>query len=547
MRERGRLGGLALLLLCLVGCGPSEESGSAEAFCQALRALRAGEIEVGSDDPNEFVGHVASLEALTAVAPAAVREDLERVAETFVRARDAGGWDTLLDFAAMQDPELAGAEGRVAEYADAECGIRDGDLAWSEDRSEAPEPLCEAWPRVGSPLMHNRFPYLLATAAANYFATQLWSVPFVPTPPGFLEVPRGGRVEFKGEYPYARYFAYHPNDYETNNFDTLLDRELDPDPGSVNPWRRPQGAEGGRRYTASLVFDDAPDAPEPNTVYVGRTVSGRWNPAVFLLLRVYAADQGALPPNSAGVKLPSVTIYDRKGEVVAHYEECDPYPEGYEPPVDQTRFPAFPVPDHRAVFHPGEYNAEDNWGLPVTLLGNRDNLYLVLFHSRMHGEIYAVRARMPRTPGRRRGIPLHAEDVDVRLFTVCDYNFWNGRAQSCVVDEDIAVDAEGDYTLVASDEAHRPANATREEGVTWLRTGEFLDGQLTYRWLLSTDPLLQEMRRAVEKGVVSEHVRPFLPEVAQCAKATFEAGGFGACRASWKRQLAKMAGGDEPS
>jgi hypothetical protein len=100
LRERGRLGGLALLLLCLVGCGPSEESGSAEAFCQALRALRAGEIEVGSDDPNEFVGHVASLEALTAVAPAAVREDLERVAETFVRARDAGGWDTLLDFAA---------------------------------------------------------------------------------------------------------------------------------------------------------------------------------------------------------------------------------------------------------------------------------------------------------------------------------------------------------------------------------------------------------------------------------------------------------------
>ena len=203
-------------------------------------------------------------------------------------------------------------------------------------------------------------------------------------------------------------------------------------------------------------------------------------------------------------------------------------------------FGEFVIAGQRAVFQPGRYNTEDNWGLPVTVLANRDNLYLVLFHSRRYGEVYAVRARKPRTPSRAAGVPLYAEDVDLRLFTVCDYNFWAGRAESCVIDEDIAVDASGRYTLVASDDAHRPSNATSEKGITWMRTGEYLDGQLTYRILLATDPLVQEMRRAIEEGEVSDRVAPYLPEVAQCSQRTFEKGGFEACRASWERALAAL-------
>ena len=58
-----------------------------------------------------------------------------------------------------------------------------------------------------------------------------------------------------------------------------------------------------------------PEQPEPNTVYVGRAAEGGFNPAVFLIYRIDAADQGALPPNSAGAKLPSVTVLDEDGEV----------------------------------------------------------------------------------------------------------------------------------------------------------------------------------------------------------------------------------------
>jgi hypothetical protein len=518
--------GLVFGLCAALACSPGPDP-SPEAFCDTLTALGEGRIEVGSGQYNEMVGHVASLEALMAVAPDEIHEDLELVRDRLTLARDAGGWSTLIDFAALQRPDIADAEGRVTRFAAEQCGVQYGPVGWSLDEVDPGEPQCPGWPRMGSPLVHNRFPYLLATAAANYFSTVFWAVPFVPAPPGFISVERGGWVEFEGQYPYTRYFAYHPNDYETNNFDPLTDHRLDPDPGSVNPWR--EDAEGQpRRYTARLVFDEAPETPEPNTRYVGRTESGRFNPVVFLLLRIYAADQGALPPNSAGVPLPKISVYDADGSVRRVFEECDPYPPGYEPPVDETVYPRFPVPDHRAVFSPGELNTKDNWGMPVTLLGNRDNLYIVAPYSRARGEVFVARAKKPRTPSRKLGIPLWSKDVDMRLWTVCTYNFWNGTALTCRVDEDIPADASGHYTLVVSDAANRPANSGAADGVSWFDSGPFLDGQLTYRILLADQPLVQQMKRVIGGEALPE-AAAYVPKTAFCSRADFEGGGWRGC------------------
>ncbi|HZO09822.1 MAG TPA: hypothetical protein VFC77_10590 [Myxococcota bacterium] len=523
---------LAALALAGTACGGAERP--AEGFCRALEALGQGEIDVGSDDRNEMVGHVKSLEALIAVAPEAVARDLGFVRDRLAAVRDAGGLLTLLDFAKLQDPELAGAEGRVTRFAAERCGIASGEVDYEVGEPTDASTPCPAWPRAGSPLTNNRFPYLIATAGANYFSATFWSVPFVPAPPGFLDVPRGGSVVFEGEYPFARYFAYHPNDFATNNFDTLTGGELDPDPGSRSPWREDVPPGASRRYTARLVFAAAPAAPEPNTVYVGeRARGGGFNPAVFLIYRIYSAEQGSLPPNSAGVPLPAVTIRDADGEVVQRFEACEPYPPGRDAPVDRTRFPAFPVPDHRAVFHPGELRTAPNWGLPVDVLANRDVLYLSTFYGRAQGELIAVRMQRPRTPDPARGIPLWARDADLLLWTVCSYNFWNGFANDCLGDEDVAEEA-GRVTIVASDAASRPANATAERGVAWLDTGRFRDGQLTFRMLLADAPLLVELRRAIDTGEVSARAAPFVPEIALCSRAVFESGGFEACRDAWQ-------------
>jgi hypothetical protein len=91
------------------------------------------------------------------------------------------------------------------------------------------------------------------------------------------------------------------------------------------------------------------------------------------------------------------------------------------------------------------------------------------------------------------------------------------------------VDDTGYYTLVVSDEANRPNNARLDEGVRWLDWGPFLDGQLTYRNLLSSDPLLVRMRRVIDDEIDDPTVQPFIPRAAHCSRTDFEAGGWEAC------------------
>jgi hypothetical protein len=522
----------ALAALPALACGGA----TPEQFCATLEDLATGEVAI-EPRPNELRGHVSTLKVLLENAPSEIRGDLETLRKVFTRARDAGGFRALLVFEALTDNELAAVEGRIADYAGRHCGDPYAELAsygWEVGEAPDEEPPCPGWPRVGSPLTNNRFPYLLDTSAANYFSTTFWSVPFVPAPPGFIRVPRGGSVELRGEYPHARYFAFHPNDVETNNLATLVDIDLDPDEGSANPWRGPVPTQAGRRFTARLEFS-APPAERsrirPNTSYVGERAGGGFNPAVFLLYRVYGSDLGALPPNSSGVALPALTVRDAEGEIVEHFDECQPYPEGREAAIDRTRFPALPIPDHRAVTQAGTWKTAPNWGLAVDLLANADVLYLSSFYGRRNGEVFAVRARRPQTPDPAAGLPLWS-GTEIRMWSACTYNFWNGRANDCLHDSGIAANEDGDYTLVVSDDAHRPANAVPEAGVTWLDAGPFLDGQLSLRMLLEDEILLRGLRAAVESGEAPEKIRPYVPRTAFCSRASFEAGGWEACAAA---------------
>lgn len=523
--------GRALALLVVLSCSGA----TPERFCGALDDLSAGRIAI-KNDPNEMRGHVSTLKALLRNAPAEIRDDLDELRKVFTRVRDIGGMRTMFVFQAMTDSELAAVEGRIADFAGEHCGEPYAELArhgWQVGAAPAAEPVCPGWPRSGSPLTNNRFPYLLDTSAANYFSTTFWSVPYVPAPPGFIRVPRGGSVELSGEYPHSRYFAFHPNDVETNNLATLVDIDLDPDAGSVNPWREEAPSEAGRRYTARLEFSDPPaerSKYRPNTSYVGRRADGGFNPAVFLIYRMYGSDLGALPPNSAGVPLPALTVRNAEGAIVERFEQCDPYPEGRPTPVDRTRFPVLPIPDHRAVMQAGDWVTAPNWGLPVDLLANADVLYLSSFYGRRNGEVFAVRGRRPHTPDPAAGIPVWSS-TEIRMWSACTYNFWNGRANACVQDSEIVADDEGRYTLVVSDDAHRPANAVAEQAVTWLDAGPFLDGQLSFRMLLEDETLLRTLRAAVEGGEASEEIRPFVPQAVFCSRSAFENGGWDACAA----------------
>ena len=61
--------------------------------------------------------------------------------------------------------------------------------------------------------------------------------------------------------------------------------------------------------------------------------------------------------------------------------------------------------------------------------------------------------------------------------------------------------------------------------VAWLDWGPYLDGQVTFRFLLRRDSLLRQLRRAVDTGEVSEEISPFVPRAGHCTRQDFEATG----------------------
>jgi hypothetical protein len=510
-------------------------------FCQTIVGLYQGTVPLPSSS-NDFVGHVASLEALRdALAPDApqhVVDDFNQVIDAFIAMRDANAATGFQAFNGVSDPTLASAEGRINDYIGDFCRIQIGDPSYAVEPPTGPVTACPVWPRAGSPLLSNRFPNLLDTSAANYFLNFFnhGGLAMPAGTPGFIDVPLGGRVELQGEYPKARYFAFHPNDIATNNFTTLRDVELEPDPGSKNPWLEATDPSEVNTFTAVFDFTLAPPpVPAPNTTYVGYLALGGGtpesgpgplpipNPLVFNLLRNYGSFLGALPPNFTGVELPAITVYDAAGNQVDHFPACDPYPPGFPILVDGTKFPSWPVANHLAAGDDaGKVRFNWQFGAPIDILTNADVFYTTTSFTKRLGNVVVQRAKKPISSAPDAN-PRIDPDAEVRLFTACTYNFWNGAANDCKSEEEIVTDADGFYTLVVSEPHDRPSNATAENGYTWLDWGPFLDGQLPMRNLMVDDALWQGVAEALQTGVVPPGLDPdYVPKAAHCPRLMFE-------------------------
>jgi hypothetical protein len=512
----------------LIACdAPRTEQAQRTDFCAALSRVNTGAIQTRG--LAELDGHEKVLKYLLDVAPDVIADDFEQFHGVFESwAMAVSGENDMLDtFEELQDPSLAGAQGRIGDYIAEHCGVRLGDGRYREADRASAQAICPAWPRIGSPLTFNNFPNLPDISGANYFANDFFMSSLGISVNDAFAVEPGGRVEFRGQYPRSRYFAYHPNDMDLNNLETLRDIDIDPDPGSVNPFRTLPAPGSKNYYTAKLVFTARPDDPEPNTRYVGTKKDGvTTNRYLINLLRLYASDLGD-GANAGGVPLPAVTIYEANGEVSQHFDECDLYAPENERLRSDLLFPALPIADHRAS-NPPYWSTSSNFEAPSDTLANADVQYLATVYSRRYGDIFVVRAKFLSAPNTREGEPHSTKGKDVRLYTLCTYNIWAGSAVDCMLDNELRVDDEGYYTLVVSDVDHRPANL-QQHNATWIDWGPYLDGQLSYRHVYRENPLVAEIARGVLGNSVSDAVRPYVPVARPCSQHAFETGGWKAC------------------
>ena len=111
---------------------------------------------------------------------------------------------------------------------------------------------------------------------------------------GRLELPAGSVMTMDFRYPQARYFQFALYRWERNTFvaaDAIAGPEIEPEPGSTNPFRVGANRLAERRdFKLRIVADDPPAAPAkraPNTVY-----AGKGGGQIEGVIRIYLSDQG---------------------------------------------------------------------------------------------------------------------------------------------------------------------------------------------------------------------------------------------------------------
>lgn len=371
----------------------------------------------------------------------------------------------------------------------------------------------------------------------------------------------GTRVKIEGEFPHSRYMSFNTYTGMGRPTASISDTAIEPEPGSTNPFRPGADRNATKRdYKVFIEFTPKPANPEPNTIYAGEADDGSQNRGGVFVYRIYVPDDGR-DRAGAGVPLPRTTIegpggngmppgltdfcrtinapfLDDVAELVRNQESL---------PVNDVlpNIPGRDPPDWRLFTNLSrsivEQITRSDYGaplapvldpliplLPITgLFQNRDISYVSAAINQGFGKVLAIRARKPTFPDTRGGAATYPDEQQLRYFSFCQHEpFAVQHTISCRNDDRIKEDSRGNFTLVVSTPANRPANARPECGVTWMPWGPFKHGLLIYRHMLAAPSFANAIQRIGEPGREREVMGEYYPDSEYYAdKAAFEATG----------------------
>jgi hypothetical protein len=335
-------------------------------------------------------------------------------------------------------------------------------------------------------------------AGANYWAA-------------LYTVPPGATLRLHGTYPHARYASVQAYNGLGAIQDALADFQIDPDPGSLNPFRPGVSrATNKRSFTVTLADDsratpldpdqrtDEPASDALHTAPPGDTPGG----VRIVLWRVYVPDNGT--DLRGGVELPQPELTLSDGTVLTGQAACDaltsqvprlPDPSALLIPEDQYNalryqpgkpawFPAEPDPVWRVQYNRDYllalYTGEDIPNPPKSgqtgFFPNLHNQYARAALNRKLGKVVALRGKMATTPATSDG-ERKLGRTQLRYQSFCmNESVLTTRVMDCVYDEQVPLHGHRRYLVVTSRRADRPDNATRKCGVAWVRWSKRGDG-----------------------------------------------------------------------
>ena len=365
------------------------------------------------------------------------------------------------------------------------------------------------------------------------------------------------RLRIDGVFPDARYFSYNAYDAALRPTDAIADAQISPRAGSVNPFVAVNQAPGGQ-YTAYLQSGTSPVQSSevvraPNTFYAGDAALGPAalpNGLTLFIYRVYVSKAGKF--EDGGVGLPTLTLETADGQrELGTLPNCEepllPSGGGSFPPLGlndlllSLDYPNELILDFPTATYPPQSNKffglgetvgnivsnrtglGGGGGAPVSLgsggfLSNIHNAYTTTTFARRYGSLALVRAKAPTY---RDQANVAFGDEQLRYWSLCGNEFATQRYTDCAADFEVPLDDQGFFTVVISDPADRPANATAENGFVWLPWGPYPDQLLIYRHMLHNPGFAQAIQ-FVEKGeTLTQRMGDFAPQGVYCRPEVF--------------------------
>ena len=400
---------------------------------------------------------------------------------------------------------------------------------------------------------------------------------------GRLALPEGASLTLSYTYPRARYFQFALYKAERGTFvsigEDLSGQQIEPDPGSTNPFRVGANRLTARRSFTLQIMADNPPADRKqrsaNTLYVGKDGG-----ELMFVNRTYFSDQGSdgagwgpasspargpgLPTYTGtlkdGTKLSAAEVVKQFGRrmeapkppVTAEQWEMLLHAKDNDPALDPASTPARKDPKWEKYwnirysilgsFKTPEARAKIPFASAIDGGGDPETEYMFIQLSRKFGPVYVMRSKMPTFPNTYAG----AGGKGLEVMPAAQTQYWSlvsaesmpsGQIVDALTDMQVPLDKDGNYTIVYSRKEDRPANATPENGVAWIEwspRGEGIDGpknradfgMLMLRFIANDPSWKQGPNKVTKPGTEEAVMGPYYPRGYYTTKAEFEAGGI---------------------
>ncbi|MGW2557961.1 hypothetical protein ACWCXB_01690 [Streptomyces sp. NPDC001514] len=384
---------------------------------------------------------------------------------------------------------------------------------------DQPPAVSCAWPAVVSP---TRLNFAFPETNATY-----WLMPY--------QLGDGDRLVVEGTFPFARFSSLTTYNATGSDVDSLSDGQITPNPGSTNPATDPDASTDPARRRYRVTVQPGVAVGSGANVLAATTGSAT-SGSGYLALRIYVpTDKAAF---TGGVPLPALSVRESDGQVRA-LKTC--------PDAGSRRGPDGPLAEeleHLVATQsvPGGFEGcgtstpdAPKLALPNKVGGlfpNPYNKYLCTPIAYEPGRVAVIRGQAPTFPNTTEGQSVLTKS-QLRYWSLCQ-NQWRlpYPVRSCAADYQTALDENDRYTYVVSTPQDRPANATADNGVTWIPWGRTdVPGVLIFRNMLPASDFPNAIQNVQPGENPAEVMGSYYPTVTYCTKAEFTKSGPTACPA----------------